>query len=314
MFESIWDDIKNNFRSGNMLTRIIMLNVTVFLIVLLAKIFVKGFAGPEGYNTFLQFFMMSDDWFHNLTHPWVFFSYMFLHEGFWHLFWNMVVLYWFGNIVGDFLGDKVVLPTYLLSGLAGAFIYFFVANMPINWSIGGYMLGASAAVNGFMMLAASKFPDYQVRLILLGPVRIKYIVAVFLIIDLIAISENSNTGGHLAHIGGAAMGWFIVYLWNNQNVDLIGSTNNILDKIANFFSSLKGGQSKQGPTVRVDYQQPKAKPKKRPSRSRQSTPPPTQSGQSHQEKLDSILDKIKVSGYDNLTAEEKDFLYNASKK
>jgi hypothetical protein len=174
------------------------------------------------------------------------------------------------------------------------------------------MLGASAAVNGFMMLAASKFPDYQVRLILLGPVRIKYIVAVFLIIDLVAISENSNTGGHLAHIGGAAMGWFIVYLWNNQNVDLIGWTNGILDKIANFFRSLKGGQSKQGPTVRVNYEKPK--PKKRPIRQRKSTPPPSASGQSHQEKLDGILDKIKVSGYDNLSAEEKDFLYNASKK
>ncbi|MFT6358382.1 MAG: membrane associated rhomboid family serine protease [Saprospiraceae bacterium] len=298
-----------------MLTRIIMVNVTVFLVILLASIFVKGFAGQGGYNTFLQFFMMSDDWLHNLTHPWVFFSYMFLHESFWHLFWNMVVLYWFGNIVGDFLGDRVVLPTYLLSGLAGAFIYFFVANLPIPWMIGGYMLGASAAVNGFMMLAASKFPDYEVRLILLGPVRIKYVVAVFIIIDLIAISENSNTGGHLAHIGGAAMGWFIVYLWDNQNVDLIGRTNGILDNIANFFKGLVGEKSKQGSTVRVDYQPPQSKPKKqRSARSQKSTPPPTQSGQSHQDKLDGILDKIKVSGYENLTAEEKDFLYNASKK
>lgn len=292
-----------------MLTRIIMVNVTVFLVILLANIFVKGFAGSDGYNQFLQFFMMSTDWWHNLTHPWVFISYMFMHESFWHIFWNMVLLYWFGNIVGDLIGDRVVLPTYLLSGLVGAVIYFIVGNLPTPWYIGGYMLGASAAVNGFMMLAASKFPDYRVNLILFGPVRIKYIVAVFLIIDLVALSNNDNTGGHLAHLGGAATGWFIVYLWNYQNVDLIGSVNNILDSIVNFFQNLFKPKSQQKTNVRVNYQPPKSK-----TRSNKSTPPPSGSGQSYQEKLDGILDKIKVKGYDNLTAEEKEFLYNASKK
>lgn len=312
MFQSIWDDIKSKYQSGNMLIRIIMLNVAVFLFILIGGLLIKGMVGKGAYSTFVLFFSISTDWWHNLTHPWVVFTHMFLHESFWHIFWNMVLLYWFGNIVGDLTGDRVVLPTYLLSGLVGASVYFLVGNLPTPWHIGGYALGASAAVNGFMMLAASKFPDYRVHIPLIGPIRIKYIVAFFLILDLVSLSEDSNSGGHLAHLGGAATGWFIVYLWENQNTDLIGWANGILDGIANFFSSLFTPKSKKATVTRSSSSR-SSTPKKA-SRPRQSTPPPTNSGGSHQEKLDGILDKIKVSGYDNLTAEEKDFLYNASKK
>ena len=116
MFSSIWDDIKWKYQSGNTLIRIIMVNVAVFIFILLSGVFIKGLAGQEAYLKFLQFFMISSDWLHNLTHPWVFITHMFLHESFFHIFWNMLLLYWFGNIVGDLLSDKVVLPTYLLSG------------------------------------------------------------------------------------------------------------------------------------------------------------------------------------------------------
>ena len=314
MFDSIWQDIKNNFQSGNMLTRIILVNIAVFLIVLLAGIFINGIGGQGAYNTFLHFFTISTDWWHNLTHPWVFFTHMFLHESFWHIFWNMVILYWFGNIVGDLTGDRVVLPTYLLSGLVGGLVYFAAGNLPTPWHIGSYALGASAAVNGFMMLAASKFPEYRVNVILVGPVQIKYIAAIFLLIDLAALTASgtdNNSGGHLAHLGGAATGWFIVYLWNNKNIDLVGWVNGILDSITSFFEDIFAQKSKKTTRINVDKS---ASTRQSSSKASTAAKPTSSAGQSHQEKLDGILDKIKISGYDNLTAEEKEFLYHASKK
>ena len=316
MFDSIWDDIKSKYYSGNTLIRIIMLNIAVFLIVLFTGLILQavyGF-GSSPYNNFLEFFMISKNGWHNLTHPWTIISYMFLHESFWHIFWNMVVLYWFGNIVGDLMGDRVVLPTYLLSGIAGGLVYFICGYLPIPWNIGMYALGASAAVNGFMMLAASKFPNYGVSIPFIGPVRIKYIVAIFLIIDLVSIRENSNTGGHFAHLGGAATGWFIVYLLENHRIDLIRDVNRILDAIAGFFSSIFA--KKAGKTSAAYGKKQKQEKSRSQSfvvrKPRENTRQDTT--QSDQERIDSILDKIKISGYENLTAEEKDFLYKASKE
>ena len=308
MFSSIWEDIKWKYQSGNMLIRIIMINVAVFVFINLIGLFLP----PETYKPFSYFWMISTDWWHNLTHPWVFITHMFLHESFWHIFWNMLLLYWFGNIVGDLTGDRVVLPTYLLSGLVGGAVFFLMGNLPTPWNIGNYALGASAAVNGFMMLAAAKFPNYTMNLILLGPVRIKYIVAVFILIDVMALSGGNNSGGHFAHLGGAAMGWFIVYLWQEKSIDLVGWANGILDKIFTFFNGLYAPPSttQTKTKIRVDYDSSSSKT----SRYQKKKTSFSDSGMTHQEQLDLILDKIKESGYDNLTDEEKEFLYNASKK
>jgi len=202
-----------------------------------------------------------------------------------------------------------------LSGLVGGTVFFIMGNVPTPWDIGNYALGASAAVNGFMMLAAAKFPNYTMNLILLGPIRIKYIVAAFILIDVIALSGSNNSGGHLAHLGGAAMGWYIVYLWQEKNIDLIGWTNRKLDKIFNFFGNLfspKPKVQKNQTHVRVDYDNRASSQKQQSRQQKKSTM--DDSEMTHQEQLDMILDKIKETSYENLTDEEKEFLYNASKK
>lgn len=306
MFESIWSDIKQQFSYGNALTKIILVNIGVFVFVNLVRIIlmiVDGSAPPPSYEPFIHFFTISSNGWHNLTHPWVFITHMFLHEGFWHIFWNMLLLYWFGRIVGDLLGDWRVLPIYLLSGLAGGLTYFIVANIPTFWVFGSYALGASAAVMGTLAVAGMMAPDYILHLILIGPVRLKWVVLVLIFLDVVALSWGSNSGGSIAHLGGAAMGFFIAAQLQRGN-DLTRPVANWLSQLDAWLKSLRSGRRKP----KVVFRNEKKSSASRPGPARRHKT------EDDQARLDAILDKIKEQGYESLTKEEKEFLFNASKK
>jgi len=312
MFSSIWYDVKRQFSYGNMLTRIILANIGVFVVVILARLLLFSIGGGEGgvYQKFLHFFMVGADWKHNLTHPWVFITHMFLHDGLWHILWNMLLLFWFGRIVGDLLGDRRILPIYLLGGLAGGFAYFFMANIATPWDFGAYALGASAAFMAILVVAGKTAPDYNISLLFLGDVKLKYIVAVLFLLDLIGLSANNNSGGSFGHLGGALMGFIIAQQLQNGN-DLTAPVNKVLDSVTSFFSNLF---LEKAPGPKVAYRSPDLKKHgaQRPGNSSQR--PGRKDDLPYQEKLDSILDKIKQSGYDSLSPSEKEFLFDASKK
>ncbi|MCI5082185.1 MAG: rhomboid family intramembrane serine protease [Saprospiraceae bacterium] len=319
MFSSIWEDVKREFNYGNMVTRIVIVNVGAFVVMNLVWIIAmigNNRSLPEWFNTFQQFFMMSSDWFHNLTHPWVLITYMFLHFSFWHILWNMLFLYWFGRIVGDFIGNQRILPLYLLGGLSGAILYFISANLnllPAN--SGPFMLGASASVMAIVVAAGVISPDYIMRLLFLGDVKLKYIVAVLVFLDLLGVAGMNNTGGHVAHIGGAVFGYIFVRQLREGN-DLAVPVNNFLNAMGNWFQGLFAGQGrrgrrKQGPRVVYKNTEKASRPKRRKSSSKSHH---RSDDRSHQERLDEILDKIKQSGYESLSDAEKEFLFNASKK
>lgn len=316
MFTSIWEDLKREFDNGNMVTRLIMANVAVFIFVTVVWIVMRIFSGWSDapfYMSFIRFFEISSDWWHNLTHPWVIFTHMFLHTGFWHILWNMLFLYWFGRIVGDFIGNQRVLPLYLLGGLVGGVTYFITYNLLPYGAGTSYALGASAAVNAFVVAAATISPDYIMRLLLLGNVKLKYIAAALIFIDLVGMAGNINTGGHFAHLGGAFFGWLFVHQLRQGN-DMAEPVNEWLRKASDFFATLKNKvQGNHRPRPKVVY--------KNKEKTRRSNYGSNKGGHrrdaskhlSHQEQLDSILDKIKKSGYDSLSQEEKEFLFNASK-
>jgi membrane associated rhomboid family serine protease len=314
MFDSIWHDIKQQFSYGNMLTRIIWVNIGAFLLLLLAKLILPAFGGLELYERFSEWLMVSSDWRHNLTRPWVPVTYMFLHERVWHILWNLVGLYFFGRIVGDLLGDRRVLPSYLLGGLAGALAYFLMANLAPGLAFGQYMLGASAALMCLLAMAGVTAPNYLIHLPIIGGVKLKYIVLFFLVIDLVAISNHSNTGGSVAHLGGAVMGFLIAQQLQHGN-DLTAPVARLCDGIGGFFAKLF---AKRTPAPKVAYRSPnlKKQPAGKAGRSEGRKAPfqSSSDGRSHQEQLDAILDKIKLTGYDSLTSEEKEFLFNASNR
>jgi membrane associated rhomboid family serine protease len=317
MFSSIWEDIKREFRQGNMITRLIIVNVSVYVLLNIAKFIIRLRVGfdvprPEAFDTLMKYLALNDGWFFNLTHPWVFFTSMFLHEGFWHLLFNMLFLYWFGRIVGDLLGNQRILPLYLMGGLAGGFLYLITAGW--LYPGGSIAYGASAAVMAIVAAAGTVAPDYIMRVLLIGDVRLKYIVGVLIFLDVVAVTNMSNTGGSLAHLGGAAFGFLFVRQLRTSGRDWSAPVNNVLDRIFEFFSAIFQSSPKR---PKVVYKNPnlKKKSRTRPKRSSdgRGRKAPGDSS-SYQEKLDSILDKIKQKGYESLTEEEKEFLFNASKK
>ena len=202
MFASIIDDIKVSFRSGNMITRLIIINVAIFAITALTNAF-----APSFYQGILvHWIAVPGDPISLLFKPWTILTYMFVHGGLGHIFWNMLILYWFGRIVGDMIGDKHILPIYIVGGLAGAVVYILSYYFLIG-RVGTYMVGASAAIMALVIIAGRINPEKELRLILIGPVKIKFVILAFILMDLIFIGKDNNTGGHLAHIGGMVMGW-----------------------------------------------------------------------------------------------------------
>jgi membrane associated rhomboid family serine protease len=307
MFDSIAQDIKAQFRNGNMVTRLIILNVGVFALLYLIKIILILFSGGNhgaAFNNIIFYLAIHSDLIFDLKHPWVFFTHMFLHEGFFHLLFNMLLLYWFGRIVGDLIGDDKPLAIYILGGLSGALLYV-VSGYAID-GVGSIAIGASAAVMGFAVAGAAISPDYTLNLILIGPVRLKYVVLVLLVIDLIGIANMSNTGGHIGHLGGALFGWVFVYYLRN-GTDLSVPVNNIMDWFMRLFDTNASRSRQKKKHLRVEHVSKKIQRRKRGKGNHHSD------SLSDQERIDMILDKIRKNGLESLSEEERAFLNKASK-
>ncbi|TNE68561.1 MAG: rhomboid family intramembrane serine protease [Bacteroidetes bacterium] len=307
LFGSIWDDIRHTFRIGNMVMRLIIINFGIFILVNVAFLILLIIQGPEAASVSLwdglEWLCIPASGRTLLFQPWSPFTHMFLHESFWHVVSNIIGLYLFGVIVGDLIGDRRILPIYLLGGLFGGLM--FMASAQFAPYVGSYALGASGAVMALAGAALILAPDYRVRLILLGEVKVKYIVLVLLLFDLIGVANKYNSGGHVAHLGGFAMGCLFVYRLRDGH-DWAEPINRTLDRAMGWFSGAAAV--------------PASPPKRKAQKAFTGTFTATKGGRapqdnnSFQQRLDSILDKIKETGYESLTPEEKEFLYKASKK
>jgi hypothetical protein len=208
----------------------------------------------------------------------------------------MLWLYWLGNIFTDFLGNKRVLPVYLMGSMAGGILYMLAYNLlpvlrpEVDSAI---CIGASAGVLAIVIAAATQVPDYTVFLMFIGPVKLKWIALITILLDIVSL-PSENAGGHIAHLGGALFGFVFVKQLQNGN-DWTTLLNRFFDWTINAF------QKKPG--MRVSYSFPDKK-QKRTEKVRDQK----------QERLDAILDKIAKNGYESLTKEEKEFLFDASKE
>ncbi len=310
MLRSIWNDIKREYRQGNMVVRLVFINIGVFVLVNLVKIIMRtatGFGDLPYFDDFLHLFCVSSNLWHDIIHPWAIFSSIFLHEGVWHILWNMLFLYWFGRIIADLIGNHHILPMYLLGGLAGNVVFIITANLlGYGGDVGSFALGASGAVMAIVVGSAALAPDYPMQLLLIGSVKLKYIAVVLVFLDMIGIANQANTGGHFAHLGGALFGWYYIsQLQQGRNFAL--PVNRLLSSIASFFASIPNWLSGKAKRPQVVFRNKSAR------RGRGHGVSDVE-GPSHQEQLDAILDKIKMKGYESLTPEEKEFLFRASKK
>ena len=290
-----------------MVTRLIMVNAIVFIALVLIKVFSFNWTAQtdSSFYTALveKYLALSPQWLEALMKPWTFITYMFLHVGAWHMVWNMLVLYWFGRIVGDLIGDRRILPIYIMGGLFGGVVYLFASSLT-GWTGGSMLLGASAGVMAIVMAAASTAPDYGMRLLILGDVRLKYIALAVVVMDLLGTTMG-NSGGSFAHLGGALFGF--LYVLNLKNGNNLGRPVEIVQEWIEDISSGKSRRSSRPKAkLKVAHRSTLISSKK------PDTSPAPKAAKSNTS-VDKILDKIKETGIDSLTKEERDILDKASK-
>lgn len=306
---TITSEIKESFKSGNMLTKLIYINIGVFL---LANIFFiifalsnrmgMGFADQRNYFSmkFLTYLMVPADFSSLITKPWTLITYMFLHFDFLHILFNMLWFYWFGRLFLMHLSGRQLFSTYVMGGLSGAFLFIIAYNVFPGLSLyvkDAQALGASAAIVAIIVAISFYIPNHEVVLIFIGPVKVKYIAIFFIATDILYIAFSPlNTGGHIAHIGGAIYGyWFITRY--KKGKDIGRGVDAIMDFIATAFKPRRN--------LRVSY--------KRDAKNMDDMEYNASKAQM-QEEIDRILDKIAKSGYDSLSKKEKETLFKMGGK
>ena len=299
---SIIDEIKESFRKGTTLHKLIYLNLGLFLAVQIVRIVLVLSNSNDLFSDFLNYLAVPANLEVLARRPWTLITYMFLHEGFIHILFNLLWLYWFGTVFIQELGLKKLLSTYLLGGLAGGILYVIFYNVfPVFDGVreGSIALGASASVMAVVVATATYQPDRKMHLVLIGPIKIVYIaLAMFILTSMVDFSVN--TGGKIAHIGGALSGFLFAYYYR-RGKDLTKGFDRTMDSIATWF---KPGKEK----LKVTYK--RSNEQKRPRDDKEYN----QQKKSEQKEIDQILDKISKAGYDSLTSREKEMLFKMSNK
>ena len=285
------DQIRFRVQQMNSAEKLILLNIICFIFPLFLKTLFFLFAIP--YGTFISFFELSSDWRTLFFRPWSIVTYSFIHSGFFHLFWNMYLLYFSSRLFLNLFSVKFFLNVYFLGVVVGAFTFLFsYALFPAFQNAAPSMIGASAGVMGIFVFISTYSPDQEIRIIFFN-LKLRYLAIGFVLMDIIQIPYG-NAGGHLAHLGGAGLGF--LYAQRLQNgIDIGLPFERFIAKTTDLF--------KKKPTLRTVH-------KKNISRKTKST---VTSDTLHQKQIDSILDKISTSGYESLSQKEKDYLFQAGK-
>lgn len=293
---NIFEEIAASFKKGGMLVKLIYINLAVFLVYNLLFVFFFLAGAKDSFNL-MNYLAVPAHIPNFLARPWTILTYMFFHEGFLHILFNLLWLYWLGQIFVHYKSEKELLGVYIMGGIAGAALYMlfynvfpvFAESLPIS-----YALGASAAVLAVVFAISTYVPNLTLNLLFIGPVKLKYIAAFMVVLDVIGIAGN-NAGGHIAHLGGALFGYLFIVGQRNK-VNLIKPILWAIGIWENY------NPFRRKPKMKVDYRRTaddmeynRVKVEK-------------------QKEIDIILDKISQSGYDSLSAEEKKTLFNMKGK
>ena len=283
MNRSIFSELFNKaFRSGNPLFLFIGINILVFTAINLFALGEYLVGGQSSGADWLTSQVSVPAYYADLPLKfWTIITYMFVQRDFFHLLFNMLWMYWMGLIFMDFLNKRQFIFVYFSGGIAGALLYVLAYNtIPVfvNSAQNSILLGSSASVMAIVVATATLVPDFTIRLMLFGTVRLKYLAMAYFVLDIIGMG-GGNPGGSIAHIGGALMGFIFIKQLQSGNDH---------SKILTKRSKLKVVKSTESKPVKNDF--------------------------TDQATIDSILDKISKSGYDSLSKTEKEQLFKASKK
>ena len=270
------DKLKYSLSVMGQLQKLIVINIIFFIIPLLLNTFLWLFELKD--ISIIDYFVVEADLMSLIFKPWSLITYGFLHGSFSHLFWNMIMLFYFGNILVNYFGDKRLLNVFFNGILFGGIIYIISYNLfPVFTGISSKMIGSSAGVMAILFYITSYNPNHTIRFFFVN-VKLLYIAVFLLLMDIIQIPVD-NSGGHIAHLGGALIGFLMFRSF--KGIDFVDVYTNL-------------GTRKNNKKIKRNK---------------------TFSGSNFdQKKIDSILDKISESGYESLTKEEKNYLFKASNK
>lgn len=300
MAHSVINDLRQKFRSSNPVTQLILANVIVFFILGIVTILtlLSGRSGPLiAFSDFLFDNLALPLSFRGLLHkPWTLITYMFTHIGFMHIFWNMLTLYWFGQILSGYTSPRKIVPLYLLGGIAGGLASILLVRIvpALQGDLGLPLIGASAGVTAIITGAATLVPEVRINLLLIGPVKLVYVALIVIFIDVLDVAQYVNVGGNLAHLGGALMGYLFIVQYKKGR-DMSKPFSSVFDWLRGLFTGSKSNMKVIHKRNLTDEEY---------NHNRNVT----------QKQVDAILDKISKSGYESLSKTEKEILFNESRK
>jgi membrane associated rhomboid family serine protease len=287
------DGLKNFFRQGSPLAILILINSGIWVLVQVLRVFLFLFNEPDSSIavTRLFSFLALPAYLPKLvTSPWTLITYMFFHIDVWHILFNMLWLYWFGKIFLEYMSGKKLITVYLLGGISGGLLYILAFNVFPAFSVllpRSYALGASASVMAVVAAISFHLPNYSINLLFIGRIKIIYLAIILFIFDFFMIPAG-NSGGHLAHIGGAIFGFLYIQFLPAGKWNIF---EDLFSRKKKKFTSYRDFSSRPVADETYNYQRAEK-----------------------QKRVDEILEKISKGGYDCLSKEEKEFLFKSSGK
>ena len=298
----MFNDIIQKFRLQNIVGKFIYANVAVYIIVVLIGVFSVLFNAGNIGNVFIKYFELPSSLTMLLHRPWTLLTYMFMHEQFTHILWNMFALYFFGKIFIDFYSIRHFVGTYIIGGLFGGLAFVLSYNLFPYFAPyvdNSYLIGASASVLAIVVAAAVRNPAYRINLLLVGSIKLSTFAIITVAISVFMLSGN-NAGGNFAHLGGAAAGWLVAYMLN-KGVDITSVVNKPVDWISALFK-------------KENYRRKKKTKFKYSAGGRKADYEYNARKKENEAEVDRILEKIKKGGYSSLSDDEKRRLFDASSK
>ena len=279
---SYLNDLKYKYSGFSIAEKIIFLNIILFVIPYFINTLL--FLFNLNSKSYIELFLLSPELNDLIIRPWTIITYSFVHDGFFHLFWNMLLLYYISRMILNLFSPSTFINVYFLGVIVGGILFLFSYSFfPVFKGDISSMGGSSAGVMAAIIFMCTYSPDNEIRLFFFN-LKLKYIGILFFVFDIIQIPYG-NSGGHIAHVGGAILGFF--YARNLINGRDIGSSFEYFWKF--FFRKRKNKEEKA-------FFQDNPKIYKKPDKSEK------------QKKVDAILDKISKSGYESLSDKEKFFL------
>ena len=286
----MFNEIKQRYSKANPLFKLIYINIAVY--VLVQVVYTSSFLFQNSSIDLVYLLGMPSQPKELLFRPWTPFTYMFTHFGFTHILFNLIWLYFAGQIFLQYFTSKKLYSIYLMGGLLGGLAYLLAYNLfPAFSQQNTQLIGASASVLAILFAVASYVPNYKVNLIFIGPVSIKYLAIASIFIDIISIPIG-NAGGHIAHLGGALLGIAFIQQWK-KGKDISLSMERLIDQFTGLYKKKN---------LKTVYKRPQSDDEFRSDKVKRS------------KNIDEILDKIAKSGYDSLNEKEKEYLFKNSKK